>query len=146
MTTAYNSSAYDITVSRRVIDYRSMRGGRRRAVEWDIRYRYSGAIVSSSVGDTRSYQYICLRGVVRQTSATAAAAAAARSCDISRTSIVSRVGRFAYVARSRRGTGSLGHRVNGSSFTSGSPGHHFGVRPKFFSGFRKKCPKCKKYI
>jgi len=118
MTTGY-SGAYDITVSRRVIDYRSMRGGRRRAVEWDIRYRYSGAIVSSSVGDTRSYQYICLRGVVRQTSATAAAAAA-RSCDISRTSIVSRVGRFAYVARSRRGTGSLGHRVNGSSFTSGS--------------------------
>jgi len=29
---------------------------------------------------------------------------------------------------SRHGTGSLGHRVNGpfgSSFTSGSPGHHF---------------------
>jgi len=25
----------------------------------------------------------------------------------------------------RHGTRSLGHRVNGSSFTSGSPGHHF---------------------
>jgi len=24
----------------------------------------------------------------------------------------------------RHGTGSLGYRVNGSSFTSGSPGHH----------------------
>jgi len=48
------------------------------------------------------------------------------------------------------GTGSLGHRVNGSfgsSFTSGSPGHHFDpVWDPSFSGFRKKCPKCKTYI
>jgi len=39
------------------------------------------------------------------------------------------------------GTGSLGHRVNGSfgsSFTSGSPGHHFDlVWDPSFSGFRK---------
>ena len=42
----------------------------------------------------------------------------------------------------RHGTGSLGHRVNGSfgsSFTSGSPGHHFDpVWDPSFSGFRKK--------
>ena len=47
---------------------------------------------------------------------------------------------------SRHGTGSLGHRVNGSfgsSFTSGSPGHHFNpVRDPSFSGFRNK-PKIK---
>jgi len=36
------------------------------------------------------------------------------------------------------GTGSLGHRVNGSSFTSGSPGHHSDpVWDPSFSGFRK---------
>ena len=47
----------------------------------------------------------------------------------------------------RHGTGSLGHRVNGSSFTSGSPGHHSDpVWDTSFSGFRKKCPKCKTYI
>ena len=47
----------------------------------------------------------------------------------------------------RHGTGSLGHRVNGSSFTSGSPGHHSDtVWDTSFSGFRKKCPKCKRYI
>ena len=41
----------------------------------------------------------------------------------------------------RHGTGSLGHRVNvlfGSSFTSGSPGHHFDqVWDPSFPGFRK---------
>jgi len=36
----------------------------------------------------------------------------------------------------RHGTGSLGHRVNGS---------FGGVRPEFFR-FSKKCPKCKTYI
>ena len=46
---------------------------------------------------------------------------------------------------SRHGTGSLGHRVNGSfrsSFTSGSPGHHFDPMwdPSFFR-FSKKTPK-----
>jgi len=46
----------------------------------------------------------------------------------------------------RHGTGSLGHRVNGSfgsSFTSGSPGYHFDpVRdPRGFSRFSKKMPK-----
>ena len=51
---------------------------------------------------------------------------------------------------SRHGTGSLGHRVNGSfrsSFTSGSPGHHFDPMwdPSFFR-FSKKRPKCKTYI
>ena len=45
------------------------------------------------------------------------------------------------------GTGSLGHRVNGSSFTSGSPGHHSDpVWDPSFSGFRKKCTKCRTYI
>ena len=42
----------------------------------------------------------------------------------------------------RHGTGSLGHRVNGSfgsPFTSGTPGHHFDpVWDLSFSGFRKK--------
>ena len=38
----------------------------------------------------------------------------------------------------RHGTGSLGHRVNGSSFWPG-------VRREF-SRFSKKCPKCKTYI
>jgi len=50
----------------------------------------------------------------------------------------------------RHGTGSLGHRVSGSfgsSFTSGSPDHHFDpVWDPSFSGFRKKCPKYKTYI
>jgi len=47
----------------------------------------------------------------------------------------------------RHGTGSFGHPVNGSSFTSGSPGHHFDpVWDPSFSGYRKKCPKCKTYI
>jgi len=45
----------------------------------------------------------------------------------------------------RHGTGSLGHPVNGSfgsSFTSGSPGHHFDpVWDPSFSGYRKKMPK-----
>jgi len=49
----------------------------------------------------------------------------------------------------RHGTGSLGHRVNGSfgsSFTSGSPGYHFDpVRDtRGFSRFSKKCPKAKR--
>ena len=48
----------------------------------------------------------------------------------------------------RHGTGSLGHRVNGSfesSFTSGSPGHHFDpVRDPSFSGFRKNAQNAKR--
>jgi len=49
----------------------------------------------------------------------------------------------------RHGTGSLGHRVNGSfgsSFTSGSPGHHFDPvwDPSFFSGFRKNTQNAKR--
>ena len=52
--------------------------------------------------------------------------------------------------QTRHGTGSLGHRVTrsfGSSFTSGSPGHHFDpVWDPSFSGFGKKCPKCKAYF
>ena len=49
----------------------------------------------------------------------------------------------------RHGTGSFGHRVNGSfgsSFTSGSPGHFYPVWDPSFPGFRKKCPKCKMSI
>jgi len=46
-----------------------------------------------------------------------------------------------YVIRTRHGTGSLGHRVSGSfgsSFTSGSPGHHFDPAwDASFSSFRK---------
>ena len=37
--------------------------------------------------------------------------------------------------------------IIGSSFTFGSPGHHFDpVWDPSFSGFRKKCPKCRTYI
>ena len=53
-------------------------------------------------------------------------------------------------ASTTHGTGSLGHRINGSfgsSFTSGSPDHHSDPAwDPSFSGFRKKCPKCKTYI
>jgi len=52
------------------------------------------------------------------------------------------------LARCRHGTGSLGHRVNGSfgsSFTSGSPGHHFDpVWDSSFSGFRKNAQNAKR--
>ena len=48
----------------------------------------------------------------------------------------------------RHGTGSLGHRVNGSfgsSFKSGSPGHHFDpVRDPSFTGFRKNAQNAKR--
>jgi len=56
------------------------------------------------------------------------------------------------VLRSRRNCSSDGAEqiwnwVIGSSFTSGSPGHHFDpVWNPSFCGFRKKCPKCKTYI
>ena len=44
----------------------------------------------------------------------------------------------ARTVRTRHGTGSLGHRVNRSSFTSGSPGHHFDpVWHPTFSVFEK---------
>ena len=43
--------------------------------------------------------------------------------------------------------GSPGQWIIWSSFTSGSPGHHFDpVWDPSFSGSRKKCPKCKTYI
>ena len=52
----------------------------------------------------------------------------------------------------RHGTGSLGHRVNGSfgsSFTSGSPGHRIIIltrcETRVFPVF-EKCPKCETYI
>jgi len=52
----------------------------------------------------------------------------------------------------RQGTGSLGHRVNGSSgssFTSGSAGHRAIILTRCeteFFPFSKKCAKCKTYI
>ena len=52
----------------------------------------------------------------------------------------------------RHWTGSLGHRVNGSSgssFTSGSAGHRAIILTRCeteFFPFSKKCPKCKTYI
>ena len=55
---------------------------------------------------------------------------------------------FSTVLFIRHGTASLGHRVNGSfgsSFTSGSPGHHFDpVWDPSFSGFRKNAQKAKR--
>jgi len=47
----------------------------------------------------------------------------------------------------RHGTGSFGHRVNGSSFTSGSPSHHFDpVWDPRFSGFRWIADKIREWV
>ena len=54
----------------------------------------------------------------------------------------------ATTVRDRHGTGSLGHWVNGSfgsSFTSGSPGHHYDpVWDPSFPGFRKNAQDAKR--